>query len=518
MRKTLLATTALAAAGAFAAGTALADEMAEKLSVGVSGYMEQWIGGASVDATDKDGKDLGDGGVRQYSDSEIFFKGSLEADNGLKFSVKVELEANSSEGKEATPRGDQIDESQATVSGGFGEIQIGSEDHAASLMHYGNKDVGVGLNCGDASFISGVSGCAGEGGLGLGTSGWLIGGDDQKISYFTPRMEGVQFGLSYIPDTDSEDSVTPALHNDHDAVAVGLNYMGGIGDTSVALSAGYYQSDQVGEDISYVTGAAPAANNMDTRLSQKRHTTLEKSITDYQALVGLMPVAPAKTVATVDAGEAHAAAVDATNRIHNASAMMAKADSTTFTNFGLQVGFGAFSFDVAYAVRDGGAYKAMAMPVAMTAAELDDEVDRINATAGRTAADATVSGTMIIDPANRGNFGGTGATATTPESATNNDPTNERWMVQRIVKDGAKDYEVASVGAMYSDGPMAISLSYMMAEDDAGGEASTAMLSGSYTLAPGIDWKTSIFAGEQSTAASGETDGTAFVTGIKLNF
>ncbi len=44
------------------------------------------------------------------------------------------------------------------------------------------------------------------------------------------------------------------------------------------------------------------------------------------------------------------------------------------------------------------------------------------------------------------------------------------------------------------------------------------MLSAAYTLAPGIDWKTSLFAGEQNTAASGETEGTAFVTGITLSF
>ncbi len=211
MRKALLTT--VSAGAMLAAGPALSADMADKLSVGVGGYMQQWIGGASVDRTDKDGKDLGDGGVSQYSDSEIFFRGSLEADNGLKFSVKVEMEANSNNYAGTGTAGDVIDESQATVSGAFGEIQIGSEDHAASLMHYGNKDVGVTLNCGDASFIDGITSCAREGGLGLGTSGWLIGGDDQKISYYTPRMEGVQFGLSYIPDTGSEDTFITRLSN-----------------------------------------------------------------------------------------------------------------------------------------------------------------------------------------------------------------------------------------------------------------------------------------------------------------
>ena len=383
MRKTLLATTALAAAGAFAAGPVLAADMADKLSIGLGGYMQQWIGGSSVDATDAEGKATAvEGGVGQYSDSEIYFRGRLEADNGLTFSVKVEMEGNT--------HGDQIDESQATVRGAFGEIQIGSEDHAASLMHYGNKDVGVGLNCGDAGFINGITGCALQGGLGLGTSGWLIGGDDQKISYFTPRMEGVQFGVSYIPNAEGGTGVSedggenwkPA-DNDNDAVAVGLNYMGGIGDVSVALSGGHYVASQTLAEGSSAT----------------------------------------------------------------------KIDELTFTNFGLQVGVGAFGFDVAYAVHDGGQY----MP-----------------------------------------------------HATNPDV---------MVKNGVADYEVVSVGGKYSDGPMAISLSHMMAEDDAGGDSGVTMLSGSYTLAPGIDWKTSIFGGEQDSGTDKTSvEGAAFVTGITLSF
>ncbi|MCY4504282.1 MAG: hypothetical protein OXE57_22375 [Alphaproteobacteria bacterium] len=40
MRKTLIATTAFACAGAMAAGSALADDMPKKLTVGVGSYME----------------------------------------------------------------------------------------------------------------------------------------------------------------------------------------------------------------------------------------------------------------------------------------------------------------------------------------------------------------------------------------------------------------------------------------------------------------------------------------------
>ena len=461
MRKALLATASGAAL--LAAGPALSADM---VSVGVGGFMEQWIGGASVDRTDKDGKDLGDGGVRQYSDSEVIFSGSLEADNGLKFSVKVELEGNSS-------AADQIDESQATVSGSFGQVVIGSEDHAASLMHYGNKDVGVGLNCGDASFIPGITSCAREGGLGLGTSGWLIGGDDQKVAYYTPRMEGVQFGVSYVPDTGSEDAGTPALNNDHDAVAVGLNYMGGIGDVSVALSAGHYVAGQTGTAMKVYDGGIAGAMATDPR------TRSEYTATAFDTHKGRLEALGKKaTAGTITSAEmAEVTDINARRALHQVS--ISKADERTFTNFGLQVGFGAFSFDAAYAMHDGGAYKAMRSDVNPTDGE--PPIEDLAATMDEDESKANV-------------------------------------VREVIVKDGSKDYETVSVGAMYSDGPMAISLSYMMSEDDAGGDASTAMLSGSYTLAPGIAWKTSVFAGEQNTAASGSADGTAFVTGIKLSF
>ncbi len=83
---------------------------------------------------------------------------------------------------------------------------------------------------------------------------------------------------------------------------------------------------------------------------------------------------------------------------------MSKADERTFTNFGLQVGFGAFSFDVAYAMHDGGAYT------------------KVRRDLGPTANSAPVP-----DDA---------ATEDTDESAGN-------IVREVVVKDGSKDYEVA---------------------------------------------------------------------------
>ena len=79
---TTAAAGALACAGVMAAAPASAADM---LSVGLGGYMQQWIGVSDLDSA------AGNGGVSQYSDSEFYVRGKLEADNGLTFSVKFTM-------------------------------------------------------------------------------------------------------------------------------------------------------------------------------------------------------------------------------------------------------------------------------------------------------------------------------------------------------------------------------------------------------------------------------------------
>ena len=361
MRKTLLATTALAFAGAMAAGPALA---ADKMSVGVSGYMQQWFGMSSVDDT---ANMANEGGVAQHSDTEIFFKGRLEADNGLTFSVKVELEGNS-----GPTSGSAIDESQLTVRGAFGEIVLGAEDPAITITHHGVRDVGFGMICGDFShWINGIKGC-GPGGMG--TAGHAL-GDKNQVSYYSPRVNGVQFGATYVPHHSQEDRRLAQLDegaatwNEDDAWSIGGNYKGEFGGANVAVSLGHYERSQQG------------------------------------------------------------------------------ADSYTYSNFGLNVGMGAFSFDVAYGMEDDG-----------------------------------------------------------------------------MDADTGKDTDVVAAGVMYSDGPMSVSLSHTAAEADDGDDQSGTLLSASYTLAPGVAWRNSIFAAERdrgmSAGASAGTsvEGSGFVTGFTLSF
>ena len=486
MRKTLLATTALAAAGAFAAGPVLAADM---MSLGVGGYMEQWIGVA--DRADEGAE----GGADMQSDSEIFFTGKLEADNGLTFAVDVQLEGN-----DAGTAGAQVDESFVRIGSGFGQVELGARDHGMVRMHNGIKDAGVGLNAGDTQkWIPGTY---------LETSGHAHGGgDDVKVNYFSPRLNGLQVGFSYAPDQDNETaSATAPDGNDNDAWGIAVNYAMDLGDSTVSLSAGHLIiSQSMDEAAMFMTGDASGANSKPLTLNE--HADATKAVAAYKAARDLMAVAPSKDVAAVD----HSAAMASQNALTAAmDGMTTKIDNKTFTNVGIAVGFGAFSFNVAYATQDGGQYKAMDanVPVKADGSAVIDTSHSFDPNPANADKDERVN-EGDAKPASAG-------------GGTYNDLGNDHYKAQRVVKDGSADFDVWGVSVLYSDGPMAVSLAHMTHSDDAGGERTATMLSGSYNLAPGVSWRTSVFGVEDTTShknvTGGMNEGTAFVTGIKLSF
>ena len=224
MRNFLIATSALALAGGMAAAPASAADM---LSLGLGGYMEQWVGAA--DRQD----DNDEGGIDIQSDSEVYFQGAMEADNGLKFTVHIQLEGNQDANKAA-----QIDESFVRIGGDFGQVEIGARDPIHARTHYGISDVGVGLNSGDTQkWIPGTY---------LSTNGWFH--DNLNVIYISPRMNGVQVGFSYGADATSENSVSSApKDNDNAVVAAGINLNQSVGDAGVKISLGHLNREQAGD-------------------------------------------------------------------------------------------------------------------------------------------------------------------------------------------------------------------------------------------------------------------------------
>ncbi len=496
-----MATTAFALAGGLAAAPAAAADM---LSIGVGGYMQQWFGMSSVDDTAKTVKD----GTAQQSDSEIFFKGKLESDSGLTFSVKVELEGNSNDVDTAS--GDKkstgaIDESQLTVSGAFGKVTLGAEDPASTLTHHGSLDVGVTLNCGDThKWIGGLAGCSHNG---FGTYGHGH-GDKNSISYYSPRVSGVQFGATYIPNIKQEHHNLALNENETDAWSVGGNYVGDFGGANVAFSLGHYQASQAGMSKTVfdgmMAGAAGAARQPGA-YTQKMYDDHNKAKKDYATALSMgLDSGGDPTLETL----ADAAKDANDDMAKHQIGMMTKADDKTFSNVGLNVGFGAFSFGVVYATNDGGTYDYMRM----------NKVER-GTEAGATS---TEDGGMWTETV--------GATTTTYYETTEarteangttegikNDPSNDIVMDVQM-KDKSKDWDTWGAGVKYSEGPMAVSLSHLATEWDNGDEQDATMLSMSYTLAPGVASKTSIVSAERAYASGRNIEGTAFVTGFALSF
>jgi len=227
MKKSLLATTALAALGA----VAVASPASAKFEVAVGGFMEQWFGYSDNSNTAVPQADV----MEQHSDTEVHVFATQTLDNGLKFKATIEMEAEAGGG---------IDEQYLAVDGSFGRIIIGNEDQAARLMHYnaGSNGIGMEESDGTGAWIAGSSGA-----LSNTNTHVAVSSDDNNVTYFTPRINGFQVGVSYIPeqndnDTRTPNSATPNRTNDanrDNSYAVAVNYVNSFENLNVALSAGY---------------------------------------------------------------------------------------------------------------------------------------------------------------------------------------------------------------------------------------------------------------------------------------
>ncbi len=204
MKKILLGTTALIAV----AGLAVEASAAERISLGLRGYH---VGGISyTDANCRYAEEdvLHDPGVVDVihgcgdyneinfgSDSEVHFRGETTLDNGLKVSFRAELELEQDDDAWGSPSDDTIDEVYVQFDGGFGRVQFGQNDGAMDqmavvapliFMEHGHSDP-------DLDPFAPIFG-----GNPIDTVGDFS-GDDIKITYFTPEMNGFQLGLSFTP-------------------------------------------------------------------------------------------------------------------------------------------------------------------------------------------------------------------------------------------------------------------------------------------------------------------------------
>ncbi len=143
-----------------------------------------------------------------------------------------------------------------TVSGAFGQFILGSTDNAAYKMHTGYSgswatavaqnptfDAWEWTATKPAAFATTRDSRASS-----------FDGDAEKISYFTPRVSGLQVGFSYTPntreqDTDDSGKMADAVGSYHNGIAVGVNYTSKFDMASIAVAGGYVSVEApTGED------------------------------------------------------------------------------------------------------------------------------------------------------------------------------------------------------------------------------------------------------------------------------
>ena len=226
MKKHLLTTVP-----AVALGLALASPAgAVKLSIG--GFIDKHIGVGENDsaydagATDSVAWDVKD-------DSEILFKASGKLDNGMSVAGRMELEGGTHIGS------DPVDETWLSLSGSFGQIILGVHDLAGKRLTAGVQGsflmgAGPALPYNIGNWISKPSGVSTEGTAHVETSG-----DGDGVSYMSPRVSGLQFGIGYAANATQDNNGKVLKSADYDHISGGLNYTTKAGGMSVTAGIGW---------------------------------------------------------------------------------------------------------------------------------------------------------------------------------------------------------------------------------------------------------------------------------------
>ena len=222
MKRVLLGTTALVAAGAFAVSAAQADEMmAEPVSVGVGGYTTGAMGFASDDSDAKRSHGI------DYV-FEIGVSGSTTLDNGITVGVSGQI------GRSGKGNDDNFDEIHTTLSGAFGSLRLGRTESAAFNATVAAPGAGIGGMLGvNYSWFSTAAAAVNT------YSGIME--DALKVVYTTPNFNGLTVGMSYAPE-DSEANFAGRKISDGfgEHAAVGATYsMDFMEGGSVTVGAGF---------------------------------------------------------------------------------------------------------------------------------------------------------------------------------------------------------------------------------------------------------------------------------------
>ena len=242
----LMRNTALSAgiAGALFFGLPLnaAHAKSGKMKIEVGGYFTSLAGWAtqndSFESTANSTSRVSYDNFDIKNDSEIHFIGSTKLDNGITVEVVVEMETDQSN----TGGADHVstDDSFIALSGNFGKIAIGTQDHATVMIANTAPNVGA-IPADDADdWIIKPSA------IGVGDPFTHIGGaTDMKITYLSPTFSGLTVAASYTP-SDNAINTQPIVGGtagtENQTYDAGIAYAGNLGAVSVGLDTSYWET------------------------------------------------------------------------------------------------------------------------------------------------------------------------------------------------------------------------------------------------------------------------------------
>lgn len=257
MNKLLLGTTALITAGFFAGA---AEAASPKVTVG--GFIDFQAGMADEDL------DTGKSDYEFQNDTEVTISVDGKSDSGLGYGAVIELEADVT--ADADGEGLNADKTYLYLDGGWGRVEMGSNVAPTKTLKVDASSFarGTGGIDGDwydfvtlpvyAIYLPDLYVDQGSGGAFGATE------DATKITYYTPRFSGFQFGVSLTPDTgdvgQAPFSGDTVLGDAENVVSLGLNYSAQYNNVGVEASAtgefGSSESAAVEDLSSYAFGLA----------------------------------------------------------------------------------------------------------------------------------------------------------------------------------------------------------------------------------------------------------------------
>ena len=202
MKRVLLATTALVAAGAFVGTAAQAQDMMVPMTVGVGGYYTI----AAIGYSGDDEPNHRSHGINQNMEMQFRAEGTL--DNGITAGVRARFTANDYE---------HSDEQEVYFSGAFGSFHAGAIEGAAQQMTVWAPGASVPIGGIKSPWFQGIGG--------MWTTGAIMDEDALKVVFFSPVFNGISLGLSYAPENSTNayagrannDSVGAMIGHDDDA-------------------------------------------------------------------------------------------------------------------------------------------------------------------------------------------------------------------------------------------------------------------------------------------------------------